>query len=119
MKLNPQYIYKYVKITSDGSERFGRVCDIGFSDESDDVTELQLSYGSSIYVYKESEIDSIEIIDERNIVEYDTIVLRDGRTASVVDYYGPDLLVDTGSNPKDWDTEVVHREDVVEVIKND
>lgn len=119
MKLNPSFIYKYIRLIDDvNAERYGLVCDISLEEKIGEPI-LQLSYGSSIYEYKEHEISSIEIIDERYIKEFDEVILKDGRTASVVDYYGPDLLVDTGSNPKDWDTEVVHREDVVEVIKND
>ena len=119
MKLNPSFIYKYIRLIDDvNAERYGLVCDIYLEEEIGEPI-LQLSYGSSIYEYKEREISNIEIIDERYIKEFDEVILKDGRTASVVDYYGPDLLVDTGSNSKDWDTEVVHREDVVEVIKND
>ena len=39
------------------------------------------------------------------IKEFDTVILKDGRTASVMEVF-PDgsLIVDVGSSPADWET---------------
>lgn len=36
---------------------------------------------------------------------FDTVLLKDGRIASVVEVYGDDCVdVDVGSSPEDWET---------------
>lgn len=39
------------------------------------------------------------------IEQYDTVLLKDGRTASIVEVFSDTVfLADVGSSPKDWDT---------------
>lgn len=39
------------------------------------------------------------------IKEFDTVILKDGRTASVMEVFpNGSLTVDVGSSPKDWET---------------
>lgn len=117
MKLNPSFIYKYIRLIDDvNAERYGLVCDIYLEEENGEPI-LQLSYGSSIYEYKEHEISNIEIIDERYIKEFDEVILKDGTRATVVDFMGTSLIVDVGEGPANWETLSVIRSDVVEVIK--
>lgn len=52
------------------------------------------------------------------IKQYDTVLLKDGRRAAVVEVYGDQDIfdVDVGSSPKDWDTITVKRDDIEKVI---
>lgn len=39
------------------------------------------------------------------IKQYDTVVLKDGRTADIMEVLAPDVFIaDVGSSPKDWET---------------
>ena len=39
------------------------------------------------------------------IEQYDTVVLKDGRDACIIEVFSEtDFLADIGSSPKDWDT---------------
>lgn len=39
------------------------------------------------------------------IKEFDTVLLKDGREADIIEVYSPtDFMADVGSSPKDWDT---------------
>lgn len=51
--------------------------------------------------------------------EFDTVLLTDGRIASIVDLPVPDaetLTVDVGSSPKDWDTILIRRDMILRVL---
>ena len=50
--------------------------------------------------------------------QYTKVKLKDGRIATVVDYYGPDYIVDVGNSPKNWDTIVVKAEEIEREILN-
>jgi hypothetical protein len=52
--------------------------------------------------------------------EFDTVILKDGRTASVMEVF-PDgsLIVDVGSSPADWETLYDKTiQDIKEVVEN-
>ena len=53
------------------------------------------------------------------IQQFDTVLLKDGRRAAVVEVYGDQEVfdVDVGSSPKDWDTITVQRNDIVRVLE--
>lgn len=53
------------------------------------------------------------------IREFDTVRLKDGTRASVVEAYPKQDVfdVDIGSSPADWETIKVKREDIVEIIQ--
>ncbi|MCR4772189.1 MAG: hypothetical protein K5855_07750 [Oscillospiraceae bacterium] len=38
------------------------------------------------------------------IEKYTKVKLKDGREGVVVDYLGPDYIVDIGTSPENWDT---------------
>jgi len=54
------------------------------------------------------------------IREFDTVRLKDGTEASVVEAYDEQDVfdVDIGSSPADWETITVKKEDIVEIIKH-
>ena len=53
------------------------------------------------------------------IKEYDTILLKDGRKAAVVEILDDThFLVDEGDSPTDWDTIDATIDDIVKVIDN-
>lgn len=45
--------------------------------------------------------------------QFDTVILKDGRVAAIVDFIGEYYIVDVGSSPEDWDTIEVREEDIV------
>lgn len=51
------------------------------------------------------------------IEQFDEVVLKDGRAGAVVEIYGDQIqfAVDIGSSPKDWETILVDRDDIIEV----
>ncbi len=51
--------------------------------------------------------------------EFDTVRLKDGTVACVVEAYDEQDVfdVDVGSSPADWATITVKREDIVEIIQ--
>ncbi len=51
------------------------------------------------------------------IKQYDTVLLKDGRRAAVVEKFSDtDFLVDIGDSPKDWDTIDVKIDDIEKVL---
>ena len=50
------------------------------------------------------------------ITQYCTVVLKDGRKASIVEIFGNDYLAEVGNDPTDWDTIFIKAEDIEEVI---
>lgn len=51
------------------------------------------------------------------IDQYDTILLKDGRSGCVVEVWSDfDFGVDIGSSPADWETITITLEDIAEVI---
>lgn len=50
------------------------------------------------------------------IEKYKRIRTKDGREGTIVDYLGPDYIVDIGSSPEDWDTILVKAEEVEKEI---
>jgi hypothetical protein len=52
-----------------------------------------------------------------SIREYDTVLLKDGREACVVEVLSPtSFIVDVGDGPEDWNTVSVTSEDVERVL---
>ena len=49
-------------------------------------------------------------------MQYDRVVLKDGRVGCVVEVYGDQekFDVDVGHSPEDWETVYVSREDIIE-----
>ena len=43
---------------------------------------------------------------------YTSVTLKDGQAGIVVDYLGSDYIVDIGSSQADWETILVHPEDI-------
>lgn len=54
------------------------------------------------------------------IKQYDTVRLKDGQRAAVVEILGDQeiFIVDVGSSPEDWDTITVKRDDIEKVLKD-
>ena len=51
------------------------------------------------------------------IKEFDTVLLKDGREASVVEAFDNKVFIaDVGSSPKDWETIDITIEDIEKVI---
>ncbi len=51
------------------------------------------------------------------IKQYDSVLLKDGRLAAVVEKWDDShFLVDVGSSPKDWDTIDITIDDIEKVI---
>lgn len=44
--------------------------------------------------------------------EFDRVKLKDGRIGTVMDYAGPDYVVDVGKSEKDYDTIMVKPEEI-------
>lgn len=52
-----------------------------------------------------------------NIRQYDSVMLKDGRRAAVVEKWDDShFLVDVGSSPKDWETIDVTIDDIEKVL---
>ncbi|WP_455105569.1 hypothetical protein [Peptostreptococcus sp.] len=52
-----------------------------------------------------------------DIKQYDTVVLKDGRQAAVVEVFSDtQFLVDVGDNPSTWETIDITIDDIKEVI---
>lgn len=52
------------------------------------------------------------------IKEYDTVLLKDGRTAAIVEKFSEtDFLADVGDSPEDWDTIDITIDDIEKVIQ--
>ena len=49
----------------------------------------------------------------RKYNQFDSIILKDGRVAAIVDFVGDYYIVDVGSSPEDWDTIEVREEEIV------
>lgn len=58
-------------------------------------------------------------IEKMNIKQYDTVLLKDGRTGSVVEVF-PDgsLIIDVGSSIADWETLYDKTVDDIETVIN-
>ena len=55
----------------------------------------------------------------KELKQYDSILLKDGRRGAVVEIWGDKgLSVDVGSSPKDWDNIEVSWDDVQEIMPN-
>lgn len=49
---------------------------------------------------------------------YDNVVLKDGRTAAIVESFNNEVfLADVGSSPEDWDTIEITIDDIESVVK--
>ena len=45
--------------------------------------------------------------------QYETVILKDGRIAALVEVFEPDTYIaDVGSSPKDWDTIDITEKDI-------
>lgn len=52
------------------------------------------------------------------IKEYDTVLLKDGREAAIVEKFSEtDFLADIGSGPEDWETIDVKIDDIEKIIQ--
>lgn len=52
------------------------------------------------------------------IKQYDTVILKDGRRAVIVEAFeNKAFLADVGSSPKDWDTISITIDDIEKVMK--
>ncbi len=52
------------------------------------------------------------------IDQYDTVLLKDGRRACVVEVFSEkDFLADVGDGPEDWDSIDISIEDIEKIIK--
>lgn len=53
------------------------------------------------------------------VKQYDTVLLKDGREAAVVEILGDQdiFIIDVGSSPKDWDSEEVTRDQIEKIIE--
>ncbi len=49
----------------------------------------------------------------RKYNQFDSIILKDGRVAAIVDFIGDYYIVDVGSSLEDWDTIEVREEEIV------
>ena len=49
----------------------------------------------------------------RKYNQFDSVILKDGRVAAIVDLIGEDYIVDVGCSPADWDTIEVREEDII------
>ena len=49
--------------------------------------------------------------------EYQTVLLKDGGQATIVEIVGSSYIADVGSSPSDWDDIVIKDEDIVSVLK--
>lgn len=49
----------------------------------------------------------------RKYNQFDSVILKDGRIAAVVDFFGDYYIVDVGSSPEDWDTIEVREDEIV------
>lgn len=50
---------------------------------------------------------------------FDTVLLKDGRTAAIVEVFGDDaFMADVGSSPKDWETIDITIDDIEKIIEN-
>ena len=61
---------------------------------------------------------SIHKGDRKMIVkEFDTVLLKDGRVASIVEAYdNKRFIADVGSSPKDWETISITIDDIEKLI---
>lgn len=51
------------------------------------------------------------------IKEFDTVLLKDGREASIVEVFeNKAFIADVGTSPKDWETIDISMDDIAEVI---
>ncbi|MGN1074099.1 MAG: hypothetical protein ACI4QB_03820 [Eubacteriales bacterium] len=63
-----------------------------------------------------------EIVDDikEKIHEYDDVLLKDGREASIVYIMGgPYFIADVGSSPADWETILITLDDIDCIIRSD
>lgn len=52
------------------------------------------------------------------IEQYCTVLLKDGRTAAIVEVFSDtDFLADVGDSPKDWETIDITLDDIEQVIE--
>ncbi|MCD8381532.1 MAG: hypothetical protein LUC30_01235 [Clostridiales bacterium] len=52
------------------------------------------------------------------IEQYDTVLLKDGRTAAIVEKFSEaDFLADVGDGPESWDTIPITLSDVEKVLR--
>lgn len=48
--------------------------------------------------------------------QYDTVMLKDGRIATVLEIFDDECIVDVGSSPEDWDTITVKKTDIEKTL---
>ena len=53
------------------------------------------------------------------VKQYDTVLLRDGREAAIVEAYeNKSFIADVGNTPKDWETISITIDDIEKVIQS-
>ena len=54
-----------------------------------------------------------------NIKQYDTVLLKDGRKATIVEAFdNKAFIADVGSSPKDWETISITINDIEKILKS-
>ena len=52
-----------------------------------------------------------------HIEEFDTVLLKDGQTAAIVDKLSEDMFIaDIGASPEEWDTITITIDDIEKVV---
>ena len=57
------------------------------------------------------------VLEGKGMKQYDTVILKDGRIAAVVEIFDDECIVDVGSSPEDWETITVKKDDIKEVLQ--
>ena len=52
----------------------------------------------------------------KEMKQYDTVLLKDGRIAAVVEIFDDEYIVDVGSSLEDWETITVKKENIEKVL---
>ena len=60
----------------------------------------------------------IKEVEQKNVKQYDTVLLKDGREAAIVEAFENRFFIaDVGDSPKDWETIDITIDDIENVIK--
>ena len=81
---------------------------------------LQLSQISSVHlptIYDTINLKIHKGSDNMKIEEFDTVLLKDGQTAAIVDKLSEDTFIaDIGDSPEDWDTVTITIDEIEKVV---
>lgn len=57
-------------------------------------------------------------VESLAIKQYDTVILKDGREAAIVEVFGDkDFLADVGDSPSDWETISITIDQIERILK--